>query len=270
MPERNTGGVRCFVENRKSANSGILTTMDFFSRDEVILAFSNKRDGNMSLRWGTSVEEVVENRRTFLGKHHLRLEDCVMPSLVHADEIVVVRNEDAGKGMIDPDTCIEAEALITNSQDIGLFILTADCFPVAYYDTVQKVIALAHLGWKPAGKHLAGKVVERMQDAFGCDPRDIQVCVGPGIHPESYRYDRPHQKGLPEWIPYLKSVPETHEFSIDLLGFVTNQLRDAGIAEENLEVVGIDTAVNQNFYSHYRSKATGEAEGRFATVVALK
>lgn len=224
----------------------------------------------MSFKWTNDVNELIKNRRRFLVKHGLELENCVLPSLIHEDKIVIVGEKDKGKGMSNPDTRIEAEALITNTPNLGLFIITADCFPVIYYDPEEKAVALAHLGWKPAGKGLAAQVVRRMQSEFNSKPNNIKVYIGPGIHTDSYRYDNPLQQNFPEWKPYLKPIPNTNEFSINLLGFVVNQLKEVGVNESNLEISTIDTALDLNFYSHYRSKKTGEAEGRFVTVVALK
>ncbi len=224
----------------------------------------------MSFKWTKCASELIKSRSHFLAKHGLELKNCILPSLTHEDQIVIVYEEDKGKGMSDPDTRIEAEALITNTPNLGLCIITADCFPVIYYDPEEKVIALAHLGWKPAGKGLAAQVVKKMQSEFNSKPNNLKVYIGPGIHTNSYRYDKPLQQNFPEWKPYLKPIPNTNELSIDLLGFIVNQLKEVGVDESNLEISTIDTATNLNFYSHYRSKKTGEAEGRFITVVALK
>ncbi len=57
--------------------------------------------------------------------------------------------------------------------------------------------------------------------------------------------------------------------TVDIVGYSKRQLIEAGVKEENIEVSDIDTAADSTFFSHYRSKKTGEAEGRFATVVGM-
>ena len=46
----------------------------------VVYGVSEVADGNMSINWGDEAT-VNSNRRKFLGKLEIRLEDCVMGSL---------------------------------------------------------------------------------------------------------------------------------------------------------------------------------------------
>lgn len=43
---------------------------------------------------------------------------------------------------------IEGDALVTNLKNVPLLIFTADCVPVAIVDKKNKVIGVAHAGWR--------------------------------------------------------------------------------------------------------------------------
>lgn len=220
----------------------------------------------MSFSFGDK-KEVLKNRKAFLKKNGVSLGDCVVMQVEHEEKIVPVDAHDTieKKG---EDSVVEAEALITKTKGVVLFLLTADCLPVTFFDPSKKVIGLAHLGWRPSERSLALKVVKALHKEYGCDPSDILVWIGPGIHKESYVFENPLQKTLPNWAPYLQDLP-TGETQVDLVGFNMAQLQDCGILPEHIEVDGTDTAKSKEYFSHYRSTRTGKEEGRHATIITL-
>ncbi|OGG47409.1 hypothetical protein A3D66_01445 [Candidatus Kaiserbacteria bacterium RIFCSPHIGHO2_02_FULL_50_9] len=232
-----------------------------------VYATSNIRDGNMDFRFGER-EEAVENRRRFLTKHDARLEDCAVMQVEYGERIVVVEEKFRGKGAFD-GSAVPAEAFITREKNLVLFLLTADCLPIAYYDPVRHIAALAHLGWQPSTKRLASKVVKALKNNFSSNPNDLKIFIGPGIHKESYRFANPTQKNIPEWSPYLHDLP-SGETEIDLVGYNVEELKRAGVVEANIAVSPVDTAASSEHFSHYRSVRTEEPEGRFATVLGMR
>jgi len=227
---------------------------------KLLRAHSDSTDGNVSLRH--EPEEVVLPRRTaFLYKYGLTAEDCVFIQTEHEDEITHVTNSDKG-------SLITTEALITKDTGVVLFLLTGDCFPVSFYDPINSVVALAHLGWKPTDKKLVTKVIKEMNTAYGSQPKDIRMYVGPGIQKESYKFLDPVQKQLPAWSDFL-TVVDSGETAIDLAGYIEAQALRAGITPSNIQLSTVDTATSDEYFSHYRSVRTGEPEARFATILGL-
>lgn len=236
---------------------------------DVSYCYSDISDGNMSFRYGDA-EEVIKNRRNFLKKKDLSLEDCVVMQVEHGDRIAVVDNSDRGKGALVGTDGFTVDALITKEKGIVLFLLTADCLPVAYFDPNKKVIGLAHLGWKSTEKDLASKVIDRMKEEFGTNPKDLVVLIGPGIRKDSYIFHNPAQKSSPEWRPFLEDN-SSGDTKIDLVGYNKSRLLKAGVLQANIfSDDRYDTANHHMFYSHYRSARTREPEGRFATIIGLK
>lgn len=234
--------------------------MSIARSNKVLLATSTKNDGNMSLVWGDEAE-VVKNRERFLGKYDLSPHDCVVMQVEHGDAVTVVGPEYKGR-------TVPAEAFVTQDKNLILWLLTADCLPIAFFDPKQEVIALAHLGWKPTDLRLAKKVISTMVKDFKSDPADILVYIGPGIHKESYAFENPAQQNIPEWAPFLRE--DNGVTHIDLVGYNKAQMVEFGVLEQNISVDPVNTATSDTYFSHYRSSRTREPEGRFATILAMK
>lgn len=223
----------------------------------------------MSYRWGLC-EEVLENRKQFFAKLDITPERCVqMYAGEHpAARISLVYSTVKGRGMF-ADDALETDALVTNERGLGLVLLVADCLPVFIVDSRQKVIALLHLGWRSTAAGLAERTVRFMQKEFGCESEDMFVFLGPGIHADSYRFTEVKQKDDPVWRSYLREFPDGTT-GIDLYGFNRQEFLACGISEKQIEESAEDTAASFRWFSHYRAKKTGEAEGRFAAFLMLE
>lgn len=227
---------------------------------KLIHAESTKVDGNLSLRH-EGEEIVLPKRELFLSKYGVSSKDCVFIQTEHNDKITHVDGSNKSQS-------ISTEALITKDKGVILFLLTGDCFPVSFYDPVEKVIGLAHLGWKPTDKKLVVKVIEEMKEVYGSQAANVSVFIGPGIQNDSYKFVEPIQKKLPEWADFLRDI-DTGETVIDLVGYIQAQAIGSGVLLENINTSSVDTATSDDYFSHYRSVRTGEPEARFATILGL-
>jgi polyphenol oxidase len=81
------------------------------------------------------------------------------------------------------------DALATNLVGVTLLIRVADCGPVFFYDPVRRVIALAHSGKKGTALNIVGQTVNTLQTAWGVNPADLHVFLGPCIRPPHYEID---------------------------------------------------------------------------------
>jgi hypothetical protein len=221
---------------------------------------STRADGNMSFAWGPE-EEVRGNRAAFLAGHGLKPEDCVVLNVGDGNAVKETGKTQTGKE-------IEADALITKEKGVFLFLVTGDCLPIACFDPVRNAVGLGHASRKSTDLNLARAMVETMGKRFGSDPKDMRVSIGPGIHKDSYLIEDPEQKGSPEWQPFLMGMPDGRT-TVDLVGYNIEQMVQAGIRRENIEVSPVDTAASPQFFSHYRSVRTGEPENRFVTVIGI-
>ncbi len=236
--------------------------------------FSDIKDGNMSFVWGEE-KSVMENRSAFLSQLGVSLNDCVITRtrMSHGTDIEIVNNSLKGRGIEHPiSDDSDVDAMMTNDKNLFLAILTADCLPVIIYDPIKNVVALTHLSRINTPKDFARRVIDKMKTEYNSVPEDLIIGIGPCIHKESYLFPSEELKKL---IPnekvfrgFIGDLPEAKK-AIDLVGYNTEEFISAGVRNKNIEVSGIDTAANTGFFSHCRSRLTGESEGRMATVVGM-
>jgi len=62
------------------------------------------------------------------------------------------------------------------------------------------------------------------------------------------------------WDKYI--TKENDGIHINLLGYVLDELKAAGLKPENVQVDDIDTGADPVYFSHRRHKLTGEPSGR--------
>ncbi len=228
---------------------------------KLIWGVSNMQDGNMSENWGR-FEEVEENRIKFVNKLGINWKDVVLGSLLSGAEINEVKKHDKG-------VYFEGDGLITRAAGLGLWMVVGDCFPVIMYEPEMKILALVHLGYKGIDLKLAEKMIAKMAEAGG-NVDNIQVWIGPGARKDSYIWepDEVVQRRMPDWQEFLET--RQGRMHVDLAGYLKKQLVISGIKKTNIEDSGIDTISDKRYFSHYRSKRTGEPEGRFGVVVMMK
>lgn len=239
----------------------------FAIHQSLSIAVSEVADGNMDFRFSEQ-HVVAHHRSAFLAKCGIDVRSCVAMSVLHTDEIHIVDVSDVGNGMLDIESALTVDALITREKNRGLFLLTADCMPCVLFDPVHDVLALIHLGWRGVALRLTEKVLKRMSELYGTHAGDVLVWVGPHIAKDSYVVALPEQQRDPMWDGYI--VPTEGGSTVDIYGCLKAQLIASAVQASSVHTSGIDTATSENFFSYYRMKRTGEQEGRFATVVSMR
>jgi len=236
----------------------------FKNFENLILGISTKSDGNMSFSWGKK-EEVIKNRKKFLKKLGVSQGNCVISNLEHDTQIKEVNS--SHKGQVLNDGKIVADAIVTTEKSLFLVMFFGDCLPMIFYDSKKEILALAHISIANTGKKFAEKIIITLGKKYSCSPANLIVGFGPAIHKDSYRKENLKQIKVKDWEGFLKRTGG--KITIDIIGYNKKQLINARVKEKNIEISDIDTVQSPEFFSHYRSKRTGEEEGRFAMVVGM-
>lgn len=222
--------------------------------------------GNLSYIYGPE-DEVLAARRTWAEAMGIRLEDGVMYRPLDQDVIMDVDEAQRGVGMVGGEP-LRADALVTRTPGLTLFLLLADCQGIAMLDPVQRVVALGHSSRKSTDLKLATKMMNYLQQS-GCRPEDILVYLTPSIGPENYVFPPEIGTKLDGWGDNVKVQPDGR-YSVNVRGYVTEQLLVAGVKSEHIDGPVIDTFAEPSWYSHVRSVKTGEPERRFAVSIELR
>lgn len=223
-----------------------------FGKD-VIAAVSSVNDGNMKFGVGDP-KKALQNRHVFLEQIGINPNETTLVGITYnTDDFAkyrIVTAEDKGVGM-QPDMQYEAaDALVTRESGHALFLPLADCAGLILYDANQHILMVSHVGRHSAEIDGAAKSVAYLEDNFATNPKNLKVWVSPAVGNATYPI---HAKGD-------KSLHEV----------IAEQLAQAGMPSENVEISDVDTAEDENYYSHSQFKVGNrDFDGRFAVVAMM-
>jgi purine-nucleoside/S-methyl-5'-thioadenosine phosphorylase / adenosine deaminase len=209
---------------------------------------------NVSYSVGDDAANVDTNLDRVADAVGTRREDLFAAYQVHGREVTLVSEDTAPRPRCD--------VLITRSPAKTLMLRFADCAPVLLAEPRQRVVALAHAGWRGTAARAAGAAVEALADGFGSRPSDIVAGVGPAIGPCCYEVGADVLSAF-EDRAWLFSGGK-----LDLWEANRQALIEAGVPPENIEVAGICTRCqSKRFFSHRANG--GQPAGRFAALIRL-
>jgi len=225
---------------------------------------------NLGLHTGDEDKQVIANRQLFCQSVGVVAGDIVTAEQTHTDTVCVVTKKHVGRGAKKYSEAIKAtDALITNAADVPLMLFFADCVPVLIVDPVQKVIGIAHAGWRGTMDNIAQKTVLSMQNYFGTNPQQCLVGIAPSIGPCCYEVDHVvinRLKGqFQDWKQLVR--PQGAKWYLDLWQANRLQLEKIGVKGENIVVSNVCTACNKELFFSYR--AENGCTGRMGAVIVL-
>ncbi len=205
--------------------------------------------------------------------------DVAMLNQVHGREVVVIRHATSWQAQRP-----EADVLVSNTGETALAVRAADCVPLLLADRATGAVAAVHAGWRGTAAGAATAAVEALAREFGARPADLVAAIGPSIGSCCYevgselvdafaagghaRYliDRwfiapPPRRGA---FPPVPSGKEG-KLWLDVPGANRDQLILAGVAQENIHIAGLCTAMHLDVLTSYRAEK--EKAGRMAGVV---
>lgn len=255
------------------------TFPEFEQHKEIVHGFSSREGGvsrgfyatmNMGVRTDDAKENILENYEIFCETLGVDVRNVVIAPLSHEANIRNVTMQDAGSGLLRDYCCENTDGFLTNEPKVVLTATFADCVPVFYYDPKQKVVGIAHSGWRGTVKEIAAAMVKRMCDDYGSNPADILVGIGPSIGMCCFEVDEDVFYEFAD-LTYLEDgwffEKENGKFDIDLWRVIWATLTNAGVKEENISVSGICTCCNRSkLFSH---RATGGRRGTMAGMIML-
>lgn len=164
-----------------------------------------------------------------------------------------------------------ADAMVTDTPNLLLGILTADCAPVLFADHRAAVVGAAHAGWRGALAGVTDATISAME-RLGARRENIHAAVGPCIAQPSYEVDEGFRARFVEHDPdnarfFIAAPPAKPRF--DLEGYVVHRLIAAGIDE--VEALNLDTYADPDrFFSYRRATHRGESDyGRQLSAIGI-
>ena len=214
---------------------------------------------NVSRGLGDTADNVRKNRQ--LISQAFGGQDLVFCEQIHGDQVVILnlQNSDSSDG--NDRALGVGDALVTNVSQKLLTIQLADCQSILLYDSIQRVIANVHSGWRGSIKNIIGRTVAVMKKYFKCTAADIIAGIGPSLGPCCAEFVN-YRREIPQIFWHYRAFGDHFDF----WGLSRDQLVDAGLFRENIETGNICTKCNTETFFSYRGE---DQTGRFATVIGL-
>lgn len=156
----------------------------------------------------------------------------------------------------------KADAIVTNHAQLVLGADSADCPTVLMVDPINRVLGLAHAGWRSALSGILENTLYTMCQQ-GATERFIHAVIGPGIAKASYQVSHPFYQQFyetnPQYCAHFEPCTQPLHWRFDLKGFINERLKALGVA--HIDDVGLDTYTNEAlFYSCRRALHQGRPD----------
>jgi YfiH family protein len=223
-------------------------------KNRILTIFTNIDDDNLAYHVAQDDHSVDLARDKLATKYNYDNSNLKFMEQIHSNIVKTVSSD------INVQTC---DALITDKINTPLMVMVADCIPILLYDHTRKVIGVAHAGRAGTFENISQNTVNKMIEIYNCNPKDIEVVLGPSIQKCCYEVSEDLAKEAS-----LKFGEQcVNNRNLDLQEINKNQLLNAGIKTENITITHICTKCSDEPYFSYRRD---KKCGRFAGVIMMK
>lgn len=226
---------------------------------------------NLALR-KDEMTNIIENYRIICNAIGCDYRSTVWTRQVHGDNILNVTESDCGTGLLKPRQIEGYDGIMTDCPNVTLVGFSADCVLLYFYDSVKKVVAISHSGWRGTVKAIGAKTVEKMVNDYGCKRENILCGISPAIGKDHFQVDYPVVDAFKNEFNFAAEFIEDDKYNegkyyVDLHGINEEILVGAGIKRENIENSRICTMCDTDrFFSH---RKMGEERGSLAGLISL-
>jgi YfiH family protein len=215
---------------------------------------------NLGMNTGDKEGNILENRRLLLESVGFRADQMAVMHQIHGSEVKMVNH--AG---FYPDI----DGMVTNTPDVMLCVGIADCAAILLADPIKRVIGACHSGWRGTAANIASETIEAMK-ILGAKPRQMMAFISPCIGMENFEVG--HEVAAqfdPTFVHEIEGKAKPH---IDLKGVIVQQLREAGIHLDGIEVSTQCTVADTETFFSFRAEAgrTGRMMGFIGMNSALR
>ena len=260
-------GVKPHMQIKENKGVTWLSYPAFEQFPDIVHAFSTRLGGvsqgiyssmNLSFTRGDEDAAVHENYRRLADAAGFSPEDIVTSDQTHTANVRVVTEEDRGNGITKPRPYTDVDGMVTNVPGLVLATFYADCVPLYFVDPVHHAIGLSHSGWRGTVAKIGKVTIEKMNEEYGTEPKDIYSAIGPSICQDCYEVSEDaileFQKALEEkYWDKLFYNKENGKYQLNLWEANHLIMLEAGIKEEHISMPGICTCCNPEFLFSHRA-----------------
>jgi YfiH family protein len=204
---------------------------------ELVALLSTRADGDMKLR--DMADDNIARRNAFFEAHGIPSSSVIGVYAAHAADVIRVGAREAGAVMKHVD------GLFTDEPGVFLSVTAADCLAVYFYDPVDRVIALAHAGWRGLARGIISKALRQFEH-----PERVRVAISPFIQSCHFEVG---DDVISAFSAHAEAVIERDgHFFVDMGAIAFRQLLEGGVDSEYIEVSEECTMCSSSKYFSYR------------------
>ena len=177
----------------------------------------------------------------------------ISPKQTHSDHVEIVDER-----IEYPDT----DGLIITQKNLPIALKFADCTPLIFYDTKQKIGAISHAGWRGTAQKIGPKTILKMRVNFGSNPEDIIAIIGPAIGLCCYEVSDEVRGKLLETV--VDTTGLVRDKNVDLKQINARQLQEIGVTK--IDICPYCTSCDNDLFYSYR-KENGTSERHYAMLM---
>jgi len=148
------------------------------------------------------------------------------------------------------------DAIMTQRKGYFLFLKTADCNPVLFFDPKTNVIGAIHAGWKGLEQRIITKTMELAIKKYSLDLSTVKFIIGPSIRSCCYEV----KQDLVD--TFNKTFDSTEDFFIkrsgkihfDQLEAIKQEFNNLKVKTENIEIIDQCTHCSNQYFSYRENK----------------
>lgn len=243
--------------------------------DEIV-HFSSTRLGGISIGAYSSLnlgrntaderKKIATNFQLLADELNIDVKNILNANQVHSSKVLVVDDEFVKSAIDNRNLILEEgwDAMITDKRGFMLTVTTADCVPVLLYDSVKKVVAAVHSGWRGTAKNIVAEVFDQMR-RYGSCAENVAAAVGPCISKENYEVSKDVVDEFSDMNDVF-TAKDNGKYLLDLKMAVNRQLRMLGI--KNIEISEYCTFKESELFFSVRRQ--GQETGRQLSGIMLK
>ncbi len=237
----------------------------------IFKAFPDVHHGTATLAYqplafhGKKPAAVAAARGRFLRRVGIPLAELTLARQVHGTRVHIVTDPEQGSGASHPKNyLLAADALLTQRPNIALGVFTADCTPLLLHDPVTGWIGTVHAGWKGVVRGIVSKTLATLQ-AQGVRLSDVRFWLGPSICARCFTSADSAWAKQFDLFGRGMVTKKNDRYHVDLPKIIHNQLRAAGVQQDNID---ISTACTKTSKLLPSARRQGPSHPNTLTVIA--
>jgi len=171
------------------------------------------------------------------------------PQQTHSDNVEIVDER-----IEYPDT----DGLIITEKNKPIALRFADCTPLIFYDTKQKIGAISHAGWRGTAQKIGLKTIIKMNS----NPKDIIAIIGPAIGLCCYEVSDEVRGKLLDTVKNTANLAQGK--NVNLKQINARQLQEIGVTK--IDICPYCTSCDNDLFYSYR-KENGTSERHYAMLM---